>query len=52
MENNLTQLLDLLKVKVVGLSIVEGITCFNIELNNSEIECPHCHALLTELHQI
>jgi|GEM_PF-4885366 len=35
MENNLTQLLDLLKVKVVGLSIVEGITCFNIELNNS-----------------
>jgi len=51
MENNLTQLLDIPNVKVVGLTIIEGIICFHIELNNSEIECPHCHSLIAGLHQ-
>jgi transposase len=31
--------------------IIDGHICFHIQLNNKEINCPHCNTLTKELHQ-
>ena len=50
-EENLTKLLDLPQSSVGSWTIVEESICFHIELNNTEINCPPCQSLTSELNQ-
>jgi len=51
MESNLTKLLAFQGWIVIGLTFMEYGICFHIEFDKNEMECPHCHSIITELHQ-
>jgi transposase len=51
MNNNLTQLLGLPQTSVIGLTSIEDSICFHLQLDNNEINCPHCASIISELHQ-
>lgn len=50
-EKNLTKLLDLPQSSIVSWTTVEDSICFHIQLNNTEIHCPRCNFLTSELNQ-
>jgi len=50
-EKNLTELLDLPQSSVVSWTPVEDSICFHIQLNNTEIKCPHCNSWSSEFNQ-
>jgi transposase len=50
-DKNLTKILDLPESNVVNWTTFENTICLDIQFNNKEIKCPHCHSTITEFHQ-
>lgn len=50
-EKNLTELLNFPESSVVSWISIEDSICLHIQLNNSDINCPHCQSIITELNQ-